>query len=51
MGELGLEKMQNGEYFFGKKHVKLAHGRNFAPKIFPGDSDSVAVIVAVIVIV
>jgi len=35
MGELGLEKMQNHEYFFGKKHVKLAHGRNFAPKIFP----------------
>ena len=35
MGELGLEKMQNHEYVFGKKHVKLAHGRNFAPKIFP----------------
>ena len=36
MGELGLEKMQNHEYFFGKKHVKIAHGRNFAPKIFHG---------------
>jgi len=34
MGELGLEKMQNHEYFFRKKHVKLAHGRNFTPKIF-----------------
>jgi len=34
MGKLGLEKMQNNEYIFGKKHVKIAHGRNFAPKLF-----------------
>ena len=25
--------MQNGEYFFGEKHGKIAHGINFTPKI------------------
>jgi len=27
--------MEIGESFFGKKHGKLAHGQNLAPKIFP----------------
>jgi hypothetical protein len=29
-----LEKMEIGEYLFGKKHGKIAHGRYIAPKIF-----------------
>jgi hypothetical protein len=29
------KKMEIGEPFFKKKHAKLAHGRNLAPKIFP----------------
>jgi len=28
-----LEKMEIGKYFFGKKHGKLAHLKNLAPKI------------------
>ena len=35
LGKIGLQKMQNGEFFFGEKHGKLAHGLNFAPKIIP----------------
>ena len=35
LGETGLQKMQNGESFFGEKHGKIAHGINFAPKIIP----------------
>jgi hypothetical protein len=34
LGESFLEKMEIGESFFGKKHGKLAHGKNLAPKIF-----------------
>jgi hypothetical protein len=33
LGKSFLEKMEIGESFFGKKHGKLAHGRNLAPKI------------------
>jgi hypothetical protein len=32
---MGLQKRKIGESFFGKNHWKIAHGRNFAPKIFP----------------
>jgi len=37
-GKIRVIKNANGESFFGKRHVKLAHGRNFAPKIFPGSN-------------
>ena len=33
LGETGLQKMQNGEYFFGEEPLKIAHGIKFAPKI------------------
>ena len=33
MGEIGLQKTQNGESFLGEKPLKIAHGLNFAPKI------------------
>jgi hypothetical protein len=33
LGESFLEKMEIDESFFGKKHGKLAHLRNLAPKI------------------
>ena len=33
VGETGLQKMQNGESFFGEKPLKIAHGQNFTPKI------------------
>jgi hypothetical protein len=33
LGKLFLEKMAIGESFFGKRHGKLAHLRNLAPKI------------------
>ena len=33
---MGLQKMQNGESFFGEKSLKIGHGINiFAPKIIP----------------
>ena len=35
LGETGLQKMQNGESFFGVKHGKIAKGLNFSPKIIP----------------
>ena len=35
LGERGLQKMQNGESFFGENPLKVAHGLNFAPKIIP----------------
>ena len=40
LDETGLQKMQNGESFFGEKPLKIAHGINFAPKIIPGYSPS-----------
>jgi hypothetical protein len=30
-----FEKMEIGEFFWGEKHGKLAHGQNLAHKIFP----------------
>ena len=36
LGKTELQKMQNGEYFFGEKLGKIAHGINFTPKIIPG---------------
>jgi hypothetical protein len=36
LGESLLEKMEIGESFLGKKHGKLAHFRNLAPKIIYG---------------
>ena len=33
LGERGLQKLQNGEYFFRENPLKIAHGLNFAPKI------------------
>ena len=35
LGETGLQKMHNGESFFGEKPLKIAHGLNFAPKNIP----------------
>ena len=35
LGETGLQKMQNGEYFFGEKHGKISHGINLFPIIIP----------------
>jgi hypothetical protein len=29
--------MKIGEFFWGKKHGKLAHGKNLAPKTFLND--------------
>jgi hypothetical protein len=34
LGETVLQKMEISESFFGKNHGKLAHGKNFASKIF-----------------
>jgi hypothetical protein len=34
-GRIILGKNGNWGIFFGKKHGKLAHGKNLAPKIFP----------------
>ena len=36
LGETRLQKMKNGETFFGEKHGKIADGLNFAPKIILG---------------
>jgi hypothetical protein len=38
-----LEKMEISKYFFGKKHGKLAHGRNLSPKVFPDDHSLILV--------
>ena len=35
LGETRLQKLQNGESFFAKKPLKIAHGLNFARKIIP----------------
>ena len=31
LGETGLQKMQNGEYFLGEKHGKIAHSDKISP--------------------
>jgi hypothetical protein len=36
LGKRELQKRKIGESFFGKKHPKIAHAKNFAPKIVPG---------------
>ena len=36
LGETGIQKMQNGKYFFGEKNLKIAHGLNFTPKMIFG---------------
>ena len=33
LGETGLQKMQNGESFFGEKPLKIAHGLNSPLKL------------------
>ena len=31
LGEIGLQKMQNGEYFLGEKYGKIAHWDKICP--------------------
>ena len=31
LGETGLQKMQNGEFFWGEKHEKIAHWAKIRP--------------------
>jgi hypothetical protein len=40
LGKSFLKNMEIGKYFFGKKHGKLTHGQNLAPKIFPGNDST-----------
>ena len=37
-----VKKMENGEYFFGKKIKKLAYGINLTPKFFLGNNQPIA---------
>ena len=40
LGEIGLQKLQNGESLFRENSIKIAHGINFAPKIIPAWEDT-----------
>ena len=50
LGETGLQKLQNGESFFGENPLKIAHGLNFTPKIIPGIRTHLAVHFSFIVV-